>query len=75
MRLIPQALRNLAAQVAKAVAQEKQKGITVSTVPGKKAPPPVWTTYGFIRWRSNPNWPGRRAAAARRTAGKTRRMR
>ena len=74
MRLIPQALRNLAAQVAKAVAQEKQKGITVSSAPGKKAEP-VWSTYGFIRWRSNPNWPGRRAAAARRTAGKTRRMR
>lgn len=30
---------------------------------------------GFTRWRSNPNWPGRRAAAARRTAGTTRRMR
>jgi hypothetical protein len=30
---------------------------------------------GFTRWRSNPNWPGRRAAAALRTAGKTRRMR
>jgi hypothetical protein len=30
---------------------------------------------GFTRWRSNPNWPGRRAAAALRRAGKTRRMR
>jgi hypothetical protein len=35
----------------------------------------AWTTPSFIRWRSNPNWPGRRAAAARRTSGKTRRMR
>lgn len=34
-----------------------------------------WTAPTFIRWRSNPNWPGRRAAAARRTAGTTRRMR
>jgi hypothetical protein len=34
-----------------------------------------WTTPTFVRWRSNPNWPGRRAAAALRTAGKTRRMR
>jgi hypothetical protein len=30
---------------------------------------------GFTRWRSNPNWPDRRAAAARRTSGTTRRMR
>lgn len=71
MRLIPRALMALAASIAKAVKQEQ-------------GPPPLEVDYYPMaeRMHHQPgsrrntyHWPGRRAAAALRTAGKTRRMR
>lgn len=71
MRLIPRALMALAASIAKAVKQEQ-------------GPPPLVVDYypeaermhrGVGSRRNTYHWPGRRAAAALRTAGKTRRMR
>lgn len=70
MRVIPAALRMLAKSI---VGQVKDAIKTEREPVAVKKYEPIF--LGFARWRSNPNWPGRRAAAARRTAGKTRRMR
>ena len=72
MRLIPRSMVELAFKIAKAVKQEKTKTPEVVV---DYYPEAVTSHYQPGSRRNTYHWPGRRAAAALRTAGKTRRMR
>lgn len=73
MRIVPQALRNLLALAAKAVTDARSANDNVAVVDFYPSAQRMQRAGGSRR--DTYYWPGRRAAAALRTAGKTRRMR